>query len=159
MNKFIDITDRESINSCLAKLEMNTVPLWGTLTPISLIEHLITTIEYTNGKKVTVCNLTPEQIEKRKQVVIYSDAELPMGIKTPVSKDDPESTTFSNLHEGIIALNKELDDFEKYFETAGATSVHPGFGELNYSEWQIFHGKHFTYHFKQFGLLLKRILT
>lgn len=151
--RFIAINDRDNLNNCLAKLESTTIPLWGTLTPISLIEHLITTIEYTNGKKVTVCNLTPEQIEKRKQVVIYSDAELPMGIKTPVSKDDPEAAVFSSLPESIIALNKELDDFERYFETAGATAVHPGFGELNYKEWLVFHGKHFTHHFKQFGLL------
>lgn len=151
--RFIDITDRNSLNNCLSKLASTAIPLWGTLTPISLIEHLITTLEYTNGKKKAVCNLTPEQIEKRKQVVIYSDTELPKGIKTPVSKDDPEATAFSGLPESIIALNKELDDFEKYFATGGVTAVHPGFGELNYQEWQIFHGKHFTHHFKQFGLL------
>lgn len=151
--RFIDINDRDNLNNCLARLESTTIPLWGTLTPISLIEHLITTVEYTNGKKVTVCNLTPEQIEKRKQAVFYSDAELPMGIKTPVSKGDPATTAFSSLPESIIALNKELDDFERYFAIPGATAVHPGFGELNYIEWCIFHGKHFTHHCKQFGLV------
>lgn len=150
--KFIDIKDRENLNSCLSKLEINTRPLWGTLTPISLVEHLITTLEYTNGKKITTCNLTPEQAEKRKQLVIYSDAALPMGIKTPVRKDDPATTTFATLPEAIAVLNKELDAFEKYFETAGAISVHPGLGELNHKEWCIFHSKHFTHHFKQFGL-------
>ncbi len=142
MKKFVDITDRESLDHCLSKLEINTVPLWGTLTPISLVEHLITTLEYTNGKKVATCTLTAEQIEKRKQVVIYSDAELPMGIKTPVSKDVPSATTFKTVPGAMAALNKELDAFEKYFEAEGITSVHPGFGELNYNEWLIFHGKH-----------------
>lgn len=150
--KFIDIKDRVNLNNCLSNLEINAVPLWGSLTPVSLIEHLITTIEYTNGKKITSCNLTPEQIEERKQLVIYSDTELPMGIKTPVSKDDPAATTFENLRDAIAALNEELDAFEKYFETEGITAVHPGFGELNYEDWCIFHSKHFTHHFRQFGV-------
>jgi hypothetical protein len=153
MGKFIGISDRKTLNELLSKLQSNILPLWGTLTPIGLIEHLITTMEYTNGKKITVCNLTPEQIEIRKQAVIYSDAELPRGIKTPLSKEDPAVTMFETLPEAIAALNKELDAFEKYFETIGAVSVHPGFGELNYNEWVIFHGKHFTHHLNQFGLL------
>jgi len=153
MSKFISISDRETLNESLGKLQTAALPLWGTLTAIGMIEHLITTIEYTNGKKQTTCTLTPEQIEKRKQAVIYSDAELPMGIKTPVSKDDPAATTFETLPEAIVALNDELDAFEKYFVTAGAVSVHPGFGELNYQEWLLFHGKHFTHHLKQFGII------
>ncbi len=153
MKKFIEISDRKNLNSHLSKLQPDALPLWGTLTPIALMEHLITTIEYTNGKKITVCNLTPEQIEKRKQAVIYSDAELPMGIKTPVSRDDPAVTTFDTLPEAVAALNIELDAFEKYFATEGATSIHPGFGELHYNEWLIFHGKHFTHHMRQFGLI------
>lgn len=152
MKKFIDIADRKELNHHLSKLRSGTIPLWGSLTSQQMLEHLVLTIQYTNGKKQTECNLPKEEVERKKQVMIYSDAEMPMGIKTPVKRDDPAAATFQDLQTAISALNKELDDFEKYFTTEDTTSVHPGFGELNYTEWLIFHGKHFTHHFKQFGI-------
>lgn len=152
MSKFIDILDRKALNDRLSTLHPDTAPAWGSLTPLQMLEHLIVTLEYTNGKKKTVCTLSKEEIEKRKQYMIYSNAEIPMGIKTPVTKDDPAASSFTELQQAILALNKELDDFEAYFQTAGITAVHPGFGELNYKEWCIFHGKHFTHHCKQFGI-------
>jgi len=33
-----------------------------------------------------------------------------------------------------------------------ALKLNPTFGELNKAEWEIFHEKHFTHHFKQFGI-------
>ncbi len=66
MNKFIDIYDRGNLNDCLSKLQVNTLPNWGSLTPLQILEHLVVTIEYTNGKKKTECTLTKEEIEKRK---------------------------------------------------------------------------------------------
>lgn len=117
-----------------------------------MLEHLVTTLEYTNGKKQTTCTLSAEEIQKRKQYMIYSEAEIPMGINTPVQKTDPAATTYTGLAEAIAALNKELDDFHHYFKTEGITSIHPGFGALTYKEWLIFHGKHFTHHCKQFGI-------
>jgi len=154
MKKFIDIADRAVLNNYLAKLHPGTVPLWGSLTPLQLLEHLVETIEYSNGKKQTDCTSSKGVAEKRKQYMIYTDAEIPMGIKTPKKEDDPPFATFADVPDGIAALNIELDTFEKYFAIEGATAVHPGFGELNYDEWQVFHGKHFTHHLKQFGLLV-----
>ncbi len=152
MKKFIDISDRKELNDHLSKLKPGTIPVWGSFTAQQMLEHLVLTVEYTNGKKQTGCTLAKEDAEKRKQFMIYSDVEMPMGIKTPVKKGDPAATTFTSMEAAITALNKELDDFEKYFKTEGITSVHPGFGELTYHEWLVFHGKHFTHHFKQFGI-------
>lgn len=156
MKKFIDIADRAVLNNYLAKLHPGTVPLWGSLTPLQLLEHLVVTLEYSNGKKQTDCTSLKEETEKRKQYMIYTAAEIPMGIKTPKKEDDPPAAIFADLSDAIAALNTELDAFEKYFAIEGAMAVHPGFGELNYKEWQVFHGKHFTHHLKQFGLLTQK---
>jgi len=154
IKKCIDISDKAALNNYLSKLQPGTIPQWGTLTPLKLLEHLVVTVEYSNGKKQTVCSLSIEGAEKRKQYMIYTDAEIPMGIKTPKKEDDIPAAVFTDLSHAIAALNIELDTFEKYFAIEGATAVHPGFGELNYKEWQVFHGKHFTHHLKQFGLLV-----
>ncbi len=153
MNKFIDVTDRPALNQYLSQLQPNTIPQWGALTPLQLLEHLVVTIEYSNGKKQTVCNLSIEEAEKRKQYMIYTDAEIPLGIKTPNKDDDTPAAFFPDITEAIAALNNELNVFEKYFAIEGATAVHPGFGELHHKEWLVFHSKHFTHHLKQFGLL------
>lgn len=151
--KFIDIGNKEKIKALLCTLSEQAMPRWGTLTPLGMIEHLVETVEYTNGKKQASCELTFEQAQKRKAAMIYSDAEMPMGVKTPLKKDDPVPSVFNNLQEATNALIIELDAFEKHFETPGITAVHPGFGSLQYQEWRIFHGKHFTHHLKQFGLI------
>jgi hypothetical protein len=50
-------------------------------------------------------------------------------------------------------LMTQLDDFENYFSLhPNATFIHPRLGHLYYKEWVIVHNKHFTHHFKQFGL-------
>ena len=78
-----------------------------------------------------------------------------MGLKTPLlPADGPISFEFSSLDEAKKALNKELDDFETYHaNNPDAVFVQPRLGKLNYKEWIIFHNKHFTHHFKQFGLI------
>lgn len=152
MNKFIDITDRKKLNECLSKLLPGTVPVWGSSAPLKMVTHLVESVEYTNGKKQTECTASKDEMERGKQYIIYSDAAIPMGIQTPGGKEGEEPVIFENLQTAIEALNKELDAFELYFQTPGAVSVHPGFGELNYKEWLVFHGKHFTHHLKQFGL-------
>lgn len=152
MKKFIDITDRAALSNYLEKLHPGTVPLWGSLRPMQLLEHLEESIEYSNGKKHTDCALSKEEAERRKQYMIYTDAEIPMGIKTPKQLDDIPASTFTDITEAITTLNNELDAFEKYFSNEGANAIHPGFGALHYKEWLVFHGKHFTHHLKQFGL-------
>ena len=51
-------------------------------------------------------------------------------------------------------LIQELLDFFKYFElNPDAKPENPVAGILTFKEWVIFHNKHITHHFRQFGLL------
>ena len=151
----VDITNRQEVNSLLNNLTENTQPKWGQMKPQNMIEHLAAVLQYTNGKKQIAQRTTEEEGLKAKQFLIYTDAELPMGLKTPLLPvEGPIPFEFSSLDEAKKALNKELDDFETYHaNNPDALFVQPRLGKLNYKEWIIFHNKHFTHHFKQFGLI------
>lgn len=151
----LDITNRPALNALLDKLTENTQPKWGQMKAQNMVEHLAAILQYTNGKKQLLQRTTEEEGLKAKQAFIYTDAEMSMGLKTPLlPADGPIPFEFSSLDEAKRNLNKELDDFESYHASnPDAMFIQPRLGKLNYREWIIFHNKHFTHHFKQFGLL------
>jgi len=149
-----DITKRKELNELLDKVTENTNGLWGIMKAQNMIEHLATIMQYTNGKKTIAQRTTNEEANTLKQRLIYTDAEIPQGLKSPLLPDEAEPFKFSSLDEAKNNLNKEIDDFENYFnDNPAATCIQPRLGALNYNEWIIFHNKHFTHHFKQFGVI------
>ncbi len=106
------------------------------------------------AKKTAAQRTTDEEARAIKQTMIYSDTEIPKGLKSPLAGDGPDPFRFSSLDEAKKDFNKQLDDFENYFKNnPSAAFIQPRMGSLNYSEWIILHNKHLTHHFKQFGLL------
>ena len=158
MNKFINIHDRKLLNKILSGLSPKMKPLWGIMNPQQMIEHLIDCVRDTNGKTFAPFTRNKKEAESEKELMVYTDMELPRGIKASGVPEIPAPCVYKNLDEAIAQLNKELDDFENYFKADGRTAVHPGYGPLNYDEWVFFHGKHFTHHFKQFGFALKKAI-
>jgi hypothetical protein len=151
----VDITNRQELNSLLNNLTENMPPKWGQMKAQNMVEHLAKVLQYTNGKKEIAQRTTEEEGLKAKQAFIYSDAEMSMGLKSPLLPAEGEVLfEFPSLEEAKLNLNKELDDFETYHANhPGALFIQPRLGKLNYQEWIIFHNKHFTHHFKQFGLI------
>jgi len=152
----VDITNRSELNSFLDNLTEDTEPKWGQMKAQNMVEHLAKVLQYTNGKKEIAQRTTEEEGLKAKQFLIYTDAEMPMGLKSPLlpSGEGPIPFEFTSLEEAKENLNKELNDFETYHaNNPDALFVQPRLGKLNYKEWIIFHNKHFTHHFKQFGLI------
>jgi len=153
MNKFINILDRSALNKILIRLKPSRKPVWGIMNPQQMIEHLIDCVRDTNGKTFSPFTRNKKEAQAEKELMVYTDMELPRGIKASGIPEIPSPCVYKNLDEAIAQLNNELDDFEIYFKVDGRTAVHPGYGPMNYDEWVFFHGKHFTHHFKQFGLL------
>lgn len=151
----VDITNRQELNSFLNNLTENSQPKWGQMKPQNMVEHLATVLQHTNGKKEAPQRVTDEEALKAKQYLIYTDAEMSLGLKTPLlPAEGPIPFEFSSLDEAKAHLNKELDDFETYHANyPEALFIQPRLGKLNRKEWIIFHNKHFTHHFKQFGLI------
>lgn len=80
---------------------------------------------------------------------------MSMGLKSPLlPTGGPVAFEFSSLDEAKENLSSELDDFETWNANhPDAVFIQPRLGKLNYKEWIIFHNKHFTHHFKHFGLI------
>jgi len=152
MPGFIDITDRRKLNSLLGSLQPQTPALWGRMNAQNMIEHLVEAVEYTNGKRVADLRIPSDKAASQRQLLVNSDFVIPNGV-TGYLPDATKTKRFQDLETSIIELNKELDAFEHFFKNEGVTATHFEFGPMDYKEWVTWHGKHFTHHFKQFGLL------
>ncbi|MDR6944592.1 DUF1569 domain-containing protein [Mucilaginibacter pocheonensis] len=150
MEQPIDITNRTLLRKLLLSLDENAVPLWGKMKPRQMVEHLVDQVEWTNGKKTPTCDRPAEEAYQSKQYMVYTDAEIP---KNVFLENLPDDFKYPDMETAIDQLMKELDDFDQYFKQPGTTAIHGGFGPMNHQEWLIWHGKHFTHHFKQFGLI------
>lgn len=85
---------------------------------------------------------------------LFSAGEMPKHFKAPILLNGLPPLMHDDLNMAKLALCNELEDFETFYRnTPTATCNNPVFGCLNYEEWKLFHQKHFTHHFKQFGLL------
>ncbi len=150
----VDITNRKELNELLEKATEQTNAVWGIMKSQNMIEHLATVMQYTNGKKTIAQRTTDDEARMARQALIYTDAEIPQGLKSPLLGEAADPFMFPGLEEAKKDLNDQLDDFEKYFKNnPDATCVQPRLGPLNHKEWIVFHNKHFTHHFKQFGLI------
>ena len=115
-----------------------------------MVEHLVEQVEYSNGKKTTICVNTPEVAAQQKHKWIYTDALIP---KNLVLKPAPEGYRYPDMLTTINQVMQELADFDAYFKLPGTTAIHGGYGPMDCQEWIIWHNKHFTHHLRQFGLI------
>lgn len=115
-----------------------------------MVEHLVDQVQYTNGKKIPYCDFPADVAESAKQEMFLTNPDIP---KNLFLSNLPAHFTYSNLDEAIEQFMLELDAFDAYFKTPGATAIHGAYGPMNYEEWIFWHNKHFTHHFKQFGLI------
>lgn len=152
MPAFIDISDRKELNSIMGALQPETQAMWGRMNAQNMIEHLVEAVEYTNGKRVADLCVPPAKADSQRRLLVHSDFVIPAGV-TGYLADATKTKRFKDLATSILELNKELDSFECFFQNEGNLAMHFEFGPMNYAEWLIWHGKHFTHHFKQFGLL------
>jgi len=151
----IDITDYAKLSGALTQLHADDQPLFGIMTPQHMTEHLASIVRFSNGKDPRQLVFPADRAQKNKEIIIYTDTALPLGFKSPaLPKEGLADLTHSDLASAIETLQQELADFDSYFaQYPDATPMNPIMGELNHREWIVFHSKHFTHHFKQFGLI------
>ena len=146
-------TELETILPILEKLTPETQPLWGAMSAQRMIEHLSDAIAIATEKiPVTAVITDPERIVKM-QHWLTTDAEMAHNIEVPFAgKNVPLRNEEIEL--ALDELVDELLYFEEYFAgNDSKTSLHPFYGQLNYTQWQLLNKKHLTHHFKQFGLI------
>ena len=136
----------------LKNLSADQKPLWGKMTAQHMVEHLIWTLQCSNGKLKLDCYTSPERLPILKRFLL-SNKPLPQLFVNPAIGPDLLPLQYSNLEEAKSELNREIEDYYIYFdENPEALTVNPIFGKLNKEEWDILHKKHFTLHLSQFGI-------
>ena len=150
----IDVTNRPLLFSLLASLNAERPPLFGQMTVQHMVEHLAFVVSFSNGTRLEKLYFPAEKAALMKAALLGTDREMTVGFKTPLLGDEPPPLAFTDLPTAIGQLETELAQFDQYFaQNRDAQPMHPLLGLLNEDEWQLFHNKHFTHHFKQFGLV------
>ncbi|MEW6506798.1 MAG: DUF1569 domain-containing protein [Bacteroidota bacterium] len=140
----------------LKKLQPDTKPMWGIMSPQHMIEHLILAVRVSNNKVKVECFNPPEKIPALKRFLL-SERPLPKNFVNPLIGEGLIPLQFNSLEEAIANLNLEILDYYTFFaENSDALLINPTFGELNKDEWQLFHKKHFIHHLAQFGIIVDK---
>jgi hypothetical protein len=138
----------------LEHLDENTSPRWGKMEPQHMVEHLFQTMLVSFGK-IEVKVFSPEEKLPVLKQILLSEQPLPRNFKAPVHKEGQlPPLLFKNLEDAKAALIQSIEEFEMYYQQHPESKHnHPVFGPLNGEEWSVFHQKHFTHHFIQFGMI------
>lgn len=151
---FVQI-NRSNIKSFLAKLQDDTRPKWGIMTPQHMIEHLEQRFRVAAGEIQNFEVATPEEELEKVQEMVYSHSSMPKNSMHPMNqKGVLEPLQHADLDIAKQEMIAAYEAFENYFkENPEATTKHAIFGELNFFEWKLLHNKHLNHHFEQFGIV------
>ena len=138
----------------LSDLPADAQGKWGKMNAQQMVEHVTAFFKVSSGKLHFPLVSSAEHLPKLKAFLL-SDKEFRENTKAPSSVigEDPLPVRTNNMAEAIAGLQDSINDFVDYFEDDSyKTTLHPVFGELNFSEWVLLHYKHLLHHAKQFGL-------
>ncbi len=136
------------------KLKIETIPLWGSMHSQQMIEHLTDAIMLSIGEFESTVFTEKEKVDKIKRMFIDSDLPFRKDFKSPIFRGEGIIFRNPSLAVAIKELESYIVKFEAYYNiNPNKTHVHPVFGMLSKADWERFHSKHFTHHFKQFGLV------
>ena len=139
----------------LKELKIDTKPIWGKMTPQHMIEHLIASFQIAIGELNVGCFNPPEKLPTLKKYLL-SSRPLPKDFVNPIIGADLKPLRFAALSESISVLEEYIKKYYECFDNdPNLVTINPTFGELNKTEWDVFHEKHMTHHFSQFGLIKK----
>lgn len=145
-----------TLKKVLASLSESSKPRWGLMSAQNMVEHLEHFLHLSVGKEIVdvKVDLNAQEQERLKDW-LYKHKPISQGLKYPGL---PLEANAPLKHKDLSAAKKSLlksyEDFSIYYkELPEAQHAHPLFGPINKEMWELFHAKHFTYHFNQFGIL------
>jgi oxepin-CoA hydrolase/3-oxo-5,6-dehydrosuberyl-CoA semialdehyde dehydrogenase len=133
-------------------LNANQTALWGKMSPQHMVEHLYKTLQASINEIELIVYTEERKIPVLKRL-FSGDRELPKEFMNPAIGPELMNLEFENLDTAIKELENVLIRYDKFFEqNPSSKTIHPVFGLLEKSEWDVFHQKHFKHHLSQFGL-------
>lgn len=137
----------------LRELDPSLKPLWGTMTPQHMVEHLVGSWRISNGNARVKAMLNDEETAQRRSF-LFSDKAYERNIPNPVFQGGTPPLRKKDLSDAIDQLEREMKDFFSYHQSnPESVEMHPVFGPLDYSGWMTFQSKHMRHHLAQFNLL------
>jgi oxepin-CoA hydrolase/3-oxo-5,6-dehydrosuberyl-CoA semialdehyde dehydrogenase len=145
--------DIQKIQEATKLLTKEQKPIFGKMTPQHMLEHLIITLKLSSGR-INLPIFEPTEVAlNQKTSLLETDVKFPKGIQAPGSDGELPHLKLLSLEEAQIAFILALEQFQNYFEVSSvAEPIHPRFGALTAQEWRVFHRKHISHHFSQFGI-------
>ncbi|NLN91890.1 MAG: DUF1569 domain-containing protein [Candidatus Hydrogenedens sp.] len=140
----------------LATLDEDQKPLWGTLTPETLLEHLIWILRQSMGRSLHVPDYSSFLSRKlTKKLILSGMRSLPKNMHLPAhlirqgirDRETGDLETLQALMEEYLNL-VQADELEP--------APHPCYGKMSIDEWDRFHVLHFEHHLKQFGISFRK---
>lgn len=152
---FLELKPKE-IQKMLNALTESSERKFGEMSPQMMVEHLEEVLR--NGFSNLDPSDFPEIPSEKMELLqdwIYTDHKIRPGAQYPLLKEGEKPVLrFKNLNEAKEKLSEVLQEFLIYYrENPTAEHFHPRFGTLNKEMMELFHRKHFTHHFEQFGLV------
>lgn len=143
---------KETLLQRIQHLSVTTEAQFGILTPQHMVEHLILTVKMSAGR-IPIPEFVPNERQlAQKKALLFTDLPFPKGIKGPGLPDTLLDLRFPDLETAKAELIKSWDAYQLLFkENPNKQTLHPGFGLLNFDEWERFHAKHNDHHLSQFG--------
>jgi len=133
-------------------LNTNTNPLWGSLNAWQMIEHLSDAMMVSIGEFDSPVFTEDDKVAKLKRMFIDSDSAFRKDFQSPIFRGDGIVFRNASLNDAITELDSYVAKFVAYYnQNPNKINSHPVFGPLNKIDWERFHSKHFTHHFRQFG--------
>ena len=148
---------QDIVPTIINSLEINQTPIWGSMTPLQMIEHLIWTFRVSTNQIEITCNI-PDERRKQIQCFIYNDQQNPRNFQLPIHSEGLPSPQFTSLEPAIIALKSEIRYFiDAYQRNPTRSSIHPIMGAITLEDWSRLHFKHCFHHLMQFSLFIEKI--
>ena len=143
------------IESCLAKLTLESKPAWGIMTPQHMVEHLEYTYKIASGELQNFDISTPEKYLEKTQDSLYNYEKFPANSNFPhLKKDTLGSLIHPDLETAVAKFLQQRDRYLDFFtQNPDAVLKNLVFGELNKYQWYLLERKHLNHHFEQFNLL------
>ncbi len=145
---------REDVKKWVGALQSDQKPLWGVMSPQHMLEHLEYYFKMSVGA-IAVENELSEVQADEVQEWLYNFKPVPRGLRKEGELDTkPGELIYESFKMARQAFLDSFIEFQMYFnEFPERTHPHPNFGILGKEGWELFHQKHLTHHFAQFGLV------
>jgi hypothetical protein len=153
-----EVANREAflldvLPEALAPLTADRPSLWGQMSAQQMVEHLVWTLEVSNGTVVSPCPI-PEDKRPRYRTFLLDNRPTPHGFESPVLREGLPPLRFASIDDAKKELVAQMRTFLAMApESRQIERTHPLFGQLDFDGWSRNHFKHVAHHLLQFGLI------